>query len=436
MSAMFPHVHAGVTKALCAAFPVDSEPSVCRESWVSEDECEVDGPGYAQCRVGDPVTGGRTRCINTFSGYKCDCGQGWVSATDPETGEEVCEDLNECLATSIPMKDPKCSCSRCACINLPGSFQCTGALEDKCTPKNNYNGCWRAKMDDGQVHHACKDSIVSYKNRASKGLLSANETWATCACPACFSPVKNTDSTEKACKPNCPMAYCSPQLGVCMPEPVPSKGRAAPGGGSSWGGTALAVLLSASLTCLVLYGIYSRYLHERMHSEMRDIMSQYMPLSDERVERRPGGRPDSGGKTCGKGTQECGSHFLLEAMQDFKYSRSASVALGMQVFTCGQSLCVAPGMQASIGNKDSSSWGWQESLCCVRHASFCWGKKKEGKCAGVARGCLCCIRHASACRKAECKFSFGKESVLHQECTSRLRSIGSFMGWSMYPIRR
>eukprot|EP00983_Pelagomonas_calceolata_P069173 1150277-Pelagomonas_calceolata.AAC.7 len=55
ISANLPRVHAGVTRALCAAFPVNSEPSVCKESWVSEDECEVDGPGYAQCRVGSSL---------------------------------------------------------------------------------------------------------------------------------------------------------------------------------------------------------------------------------------------------------------------------------------------------------------------------------------------------------------------------------------------
>eukprot|EP00983_Pelagomonas_calceolata_P020427 644187-Pelagomonas_calceolata.AAC.2 len=56
---------------------------------------------------------------------------------------------------------------------------------------------------------------------------------ATCACPACFSPIKNTGSSERACKPNCPMANCSPQLGLCMPEPVPSSsGSNAASGGS------------------------------------------------------------------------------------------------------------------------------------------------------------------------------------------------------------
>jgi len=36
---------------------------------------------------------------------------------------QVCEDLNECLATTATMRDPECSCPRCACINLPGTYK-------------------------------------------------------------------------------------------------------------------------------------------------------------------------------------------------------------------------------------------------------------------------------------------------------------------------
>jgi len=44
-------------------------------------------------------------------------------------------------------------------------------------------------------------------------------------------------------------------------------------GGSSWS-MVFAVLASAAVTCLLLYGLYSHYLQKRMHSEMRDIMAQ------------------------------------------------------------------------------------------------------------------------------------------------------------------
>jgi len=42
---------------------------------------------------------------------------------------------------------------------------------------------------------------------------------------------------------------------------------------------ALAVLLSAAVTSILLYGIYIRYLQQHMHGEMRDIMAQVRSLN-------------------------------------------------------------------------------------------------------------------------------------------------------------
>lgn len=50
--------------------------------------------------------------------------QGWVLMSDPGTGQQSCEDLNECQATSIMQSHANCSCDRCACINTIGSFKC------------------------------------------------------------------------------------------------------------------------------------------------------------------------------------------------------------------------------------------------------------------------------------------------------------------------
>lgn len=37
----------------------------------------------------DPAAGGHTRCVNTFTSYKCECGQGWIKSADADTGDEV-----------------------------------------------------------------------------------------------------------------------------------------------------------------------------------------------------------------------------------------------------------------------------------------------------------------------------------------------------------
>lgn len=41
-----------VLRALCAAFPAGSEPAVCVEAWVSEDECVEGGDGWRACNSG------------------------------------------------------------------------------------------------------------------------------------------------------------------------------------------------------------------------------------------------------------------------------------------------------------------------------------------------------------------------------------------------
>lgn len=36
---------------------------------------------------------------------------------------QVCEDVNECLATNVRVTNPDCGCPRCACVNMPGSYK-------------------------------------------------------------------------------------------------------------------------------------------------------------------------------------------------------------------------------------------------------------------------------------------------------------------------
>jgi len=266
---------ASVMRALCSAYPLDREPPVCNEKWVAEDECAVGGPGYAQCRVGDPLTGGHTRCVNTFNGYRCECSNGWVKSTNADTGEEVCEDLNECIATNVRTRDPKCSCPRCVCVNTPGSYKCTGELPNKCAPEYDWGGCWRATASNGSLVTACVDTLDIYSRLASRGALQPTDQWYTCRCPACFRPPPGSVPTTVTCEEACPMSRCLQPAGICLPPPDrPPSG----GGGKSSGVSWMAVLLAVALTAAVAYGLYVTVLRARMRDEIRDIMSQYMPL--------------------------------------------------------------------------------------------------------------------------------------------------------------
>jgi hypothetical protein len=69
-----------VLRAICAAFPSGGEPPVCVEAWVSgEDECAPGGEGARACGAG---SGGKTKCVNTFRGFECDCGDGFMKVKD------------------------------------------------------------------------------------------------------------------------------------------------------------------------------------------------------------------------------------------------------------------------------------------------------------------------------------------------------------------
>lgn len=41
-----------VIRALCAAFPLGQEPSLCNEGWVSDNECAIGGAGWKACNEG------------------------------------------------------------------------------------------------------------------------------------------------------------------------------------------------------------------------------------------------------------------------------------------------------------------------------------------------------------------------------------------------
>lgn len=62
-------------------------------------------------------------CRETFAGYECMCGSGFISHIDPTNGTEICLDINECLSTDLSTLEPACTCPRCACKNVYGGYE-------------------------------------------------------------------------------------------------------------------------------------------------------------------------------------------------------------------------------------------------------------------------------------------------------------------------
>lgn len=96
-----------VLKAICSGFDPSTEPDICLNPGVSDDECAVGKAGYDECNRN---TDGRTRCVETFRGFECDCPVGFMSYSDAE-GNTHCEDENECKGTAMELD--ACNCDRC-----------------------------------------------------------------------------------------------------------------------------------------------------------------------------------------------------------------------------------------------------------------------------------------------------------------------------------
>ncbi len=62
-------------------------------------------------------------CINTFNRYECVCGSGYVSQTGKD-GKLRCLNVNECKTLDAADLGHDCTCERCACQDIPGSYKC------------------------------------------------------------------------------------------------------------------------------------------------------------------------------------------------------------------------------------------------------------------------------------------------------------------------
>lgn len=78
---------------------------------------------------------GKTKCQNTFNGYECVCGPGYVSQVTKD-GKLRCLNVNECKTLDAADLGRDCTCERCACQDVPGSYKCARPLHAASARKN------------------------------------------------------------------------------------------------------------------------------------------------------------------------------------------------------------------------------------------------------------------------------------------------------------
>jgi hypothetical protein len=293
-----------VLRAVCAGFAAGTEPAVCNERWVSDDECAPGGEGDLACRSSFNATAGRTRCVNTFSGYQCECGQGFMRVQDAATGEETCAELNECVASQVWRSKPECACDRCACVNTVGGYNCTGALPDYCTPERKFGGCWTGEGKGGKPVHACVDALDQYRWLGERGRVRDSDRPYRCRCPKCFRAVAGSGDDGFQCEPACDLSTCDEATGQCaggVAEAAAGRGARGGGGGGGggglgFGGALMLVSVSVGLTSAVGYAAYHAYVRRAVADDVRAILEEYVPLAS-----APANRPGGGGSNGGNG---------------------------------------------------------------------------------------------------------------------------------------
>ncbi|CAK0785896.1 hypothetical protein CVIRNUC_009109 [Coccomyxa viridis] len=258
-----------VLRAICAGFTKNAEPKVCMRVSV-DDSCRDGSVGQTTCAIrGD----GKTKCQNTFSGYQCVCGSGYISHVDAK-GHEQCLNINECVSTEAAALDPKCTCERCACKDTKGGYECIANIKDECA--HDYGGCWRGDFTVNgrtQTYHACHDNIDLYKDAAKTGRPLDAIKLHSCQCPPCFTEFQNKDGSIY-CKPKCDLDSCDEKSGICQ-------GTFSGTGGLHTWAVILIVFSCLGVVALVGYGAYRYRLRSAMHQEIRAIMAQYMPLESQ-----------------------------------------------------------------------------------------------------------------------------------------------------------
>ncbi|EPS57970.1 hypothetical protein M569_16845, partial [Genlisea aurea] len=225
-----------VLKAICSGFQETTEPSVCLSGAVETNECLVNNGGCWQDK-----TANITACKDTFRGRVCECplfdgvqfkGDGYSS----------------CIASG----PGRCKISNGGCWheNRNGiSFSaCLDTVDGKCTCPPGFKG-------DGV--NSCED-------------IDECEEKKVCRCPECSC--KDTwGSFECTCGND--LLYMRDQ-DACI-----SKGAAA--GKSSWVAISIVLIALAVAAAGGAYLLYKYSLRSYMDSEIRAIMSQYMPLENQ-----------------------------------------------------------------------------------------------------------------------------------------------------------
>ncbi|GLT98138.1 hypothetical protein SLE2022_156560 [Rubroshorea leprosula] len=224
-----------VLKAICSGFEETTEPAVCLSGDVETNECLDNNGGCWQDKVANI-----TACKDTFRGRVCECP----------------------LVDGVQFKGD-------------GYSHCEASGRGKC--KINNGGCWH-DAQNGHAYSACLDSEggkcqcpSGFRGDGVKSCQDIDECKEkkACQCPECSC--KNTwGSYDCTCNGN--LLYIRDH-DTCI-------SKSATEVGSAWTAV-LVIIIGLAIAAAGAYVVYKYRLRSYMDSEIRAIMSQYMPLDSQ-----------------------------------------------------------------------------------------------------------------------------------------------------------
>eukprot|EP00217_Crustomastix_stigmatica_P016077 CAMPEP_0183792688 /NCGR_PEP_ID=MMETSP0803_2-20130417/2733_1 /TAXON_ID=195967 /ORGANISM="Crustomastix stigmata, Strain CCMP3273" /LENGTH=687 /DNA_ID=CAMNT_0026037053 /DNA_START=123 /DNA_END=2186 /DNA_ORIENTATION=- len=281
-----------ILRFICSAFSSCLLPDICN-GLVSNSEhaCQEGCPGTLACAA-DPI--GKTQCSEVAQdpGFECLCPKGMDEA--PVDGVLQCKDVNECAFEAN--KYEGCTCERCVCHNKkPGEetssaqskdytdkgYECYETEADPCAGNG---GCW---ADDGFT--ACVDNIAARKELGVKGKDPSSLPAHSCVCPPGFEGDGVAECVDRWCETFCtaPGQKCHHMTGNHTCVFVGEGGGKSSAGGIGLGTWLGIVVASVAVMAVGAYALYKYRLRSYMDQEIRQIMSQYMPLDKEFDEDAP-----------------------------------------------------------------------------------------------------------------------------------------------------
>ena len=293
--------NASVLEFICSGFNLADAPPLCLGDNVITDPCGAGRYGAQACAArsgGD----GATRCMDTaaYPYYSCNCPQGSFMVTDAATGAQACRTVNACVVRAATV--PLCGCPTCTCQVLPGSSapKCSNYTENPCAAGRHT--CWAGeKEDNGTAVSGCVPDMTAKKQAALAGQDPSSVPGYVCACPRGYKGDGTTCVDINECRdiPDaCPNPHqvcintrgsfwCGCEKGYAQDLTTRTcYAMADPGGNTSPrgvgpGGVFAIVFFTLAGAGGCAYGLYRWRLRQHMASEVRSIMSNYLPLGGE-----------------------------------------------------------------------------------------------------------------------------------------------------------